>query len=386
MKALHFGAGNIGRGLIGNLLNKTGFDVCFVDADLQLVESINQRGEYRFEILDENRTLETISPARALHSRSQEDVLNAIVEADVITTSVGVNNLSKIAPVLSEGLLKRIHLDKPKIDIIANENSINASSQLKSEIESILTKSEMDSIRSSAGFPNSAIDRLSLSEDRNGEQISLVEPYYEWMINRSEMKNEDLPRIQDATYVEDLKPYIERKLYMVNMGHAATAYFAFVEGYPTIQRALRNAEMEEFLRSTLHESARYFTHAYSFETQEMSEFIEKTIDRFKNEHISDDIFRVGRAPIRKLGSEERLIKPIRTLFELGLPIDNLTAAAAAGFLFHNPEDEEAVMLQNYIEEHGIEQAIEHFTRIKEPAIVTKINDHYFTFKMVTSQN
>ncbi|MGI8313859.1 mannitol-1-phosphate 5-dehydrogenase [Halobacillus mangrovi] len=376
MKALHFGAGNIGKGLIGYLLNKSGFDLCFVDVNEESVNQMNSSNEYALELLDEKQTVEVISPVRALHSSAQDKVIDAVVEADLITTSVGADNLSKVAPVISRGLLKRIQLDKGHVDVIANENMINASSKLKDEISRNVSKNEMDAIQSTVGFPNSAIDRLSLSEKRSEGEVTLVEPYYEWMIEKQGMLHADLPSIKNATYVDSLKPYIERKLYMVNMGHAATAYTAFLEGYPTIQSALKNREIERFLRETLNESARYFTEMYDFEPEEMNVFIDETIERFKNANISDDILRVGRSPIRKLGFDERLIKPTRVLFELDLPVEKLTAAVATAFFFHNPHDEESVTIQSYIREQGIEQAIGHFTGIEDTTLKRKINDHY----------
>ncbi|MBX0356818.1 mannitol-1-phosphate 5-dehydrogenase [Halobacillus sp. Nhm2S1] len=384
MKALHFGAGNIGRGLIGYLLNKTGYEVCFVDADHQLVENINQNKQYVIELLDENHTQETVSPVKALHTSAQNEIIEAILEADFITTSVGAQNLSRIAPILSRGLLLRTQQSKPLIDVIANENTINASSQLKEEVKKIVSEQQMDDLISSVGFPNSAIDRLSLSEKRKEGEIALVEPYYEWIINRTEMVNKELPPVKNAVYVDTLKPHIERKLYMVNMGHAATAYMGYLRGYPTIQRALKDAKLEEFLRATLHESARYFTHIHDMDEDGLKAFIEKTIDRFKNENISDDLLRVGRAPIRKLGSEERLVKPTRVLYDLGLPIENLTTAIAAALLFDNPEDEEAVQLQDYIKNQGVEAAIAHFTGWKDDSIVSKIKSHYVQLKQEQS--
>ncbi|SFJ71684.1 mannitol-1-phosphate 5-dehydrogenase [Thermoflavimicrobium dichotomicum] len=381
MQALHFGAGNIGKGFIGYLLNKTGYEVCFVDINQQMVDSYNNNNSYKVEILDDSHTVETIAPVSALNSATQEEeVINAIVNADLITTSVGVNNLSQIASIISKGLLKRAKINKKKIDIIANENAINASSTLKQEIERHVSSSEMNEICSFVGFPNSVIDRLALSKKSEEGEIALVEPYYEWIINKLEMVNLDLPFIKNAIYVEDLKPYIERKLYIVNMGHATTAYIGFLAGECTIQSSLEKPEIENFVRGTLKEVSQYFIQKFNTKSEDMSDFIEKTLKRFKNKNINDDVLRVGRSPIRKLGYDERLIKPTRELFDLGLSIEHVTVAVAAAFLFDNPHDEESVILQKYINEKGIEQAILHVTQVDNKKITDKIITNYYRLK------
>ncbi|OIU69811.1 mannitol-1-phosphate 5-dehydrogenase [Rossellomorea aquimaris] len=381
MRALHFGAGNIGKGFIGYFLNKTGYEVCFVDVDQKAVDQFNQNNRYLVEILDDARTVESISPVSALNSLTQaEEVIEQIENADIITTSVGVNNLSRIAPVLSQGLLRRIKKNKNKLDIIANENAINASSTLKSEIEKLVAPGEMDEILTLAGFPNASIDRLALSREDEQDQIAIVEPVYEWVINQKELANHELPSIEGATYVEELKPYIERKLFVVNMGHAATAYIGYLYNESTIQSALQRPEIEQFVRGVMNETAQYFLKKHNVSQEEMKNYIKKTIIRFKNQNISDNIFRVGRSPIRKLGYDERLVKPMRELSELDLPSDYLAVAISAGFIYDDPQDGESAALQDFIREHGVEQAIRHYTGITDDRILTSLKENYFKLK------
>ncbi|PYZ93883.1 mannitol-1-phosphate 5-dehydrogenase [Salipaludibacillus keqinensis] len=377
MHALHFGAGNIGKGFIGYLLNKTGYELCFVDVNQEAIDKFNSNNRYLVETLDDAHTVEVVSPVSALNvSTQEEDVIRKIESANLITTSIGVSNLSRIAGVISKGLLERIKWNEHKLDIIANENAINASSTLKAEIEKQVSPEDMEKILTFVSFPNSSIDRLALSKETEKDEIALVEPFYEWLINQKEMINEELPSITGATYVEELKPFIERKLYMVNMGHATTAYIAYLFNKPTIQSALDNHEIEQFVRETMKESAQYFIQKFNVKQEEMDNYIEKIIIRFKNKNISDNIYRVGRSPLRKLGHNERLVKPTTELFELNLPIKHLTAAVAAGFLFDNPDDDESVALQNLIQEHGLEEAIKHVTKITDIRLLNSIKDHF----------
>ena len=147
MKAVHFGAGNIGRGFIGSLLSESGFEVCFVDINSEMVNRLNNDKFYIMRILEGTENFKKISPVKALNSLTQEDeIICEIAEADIITTSTGVNNLPRIAPILAKGLLKRFDGKTDKIDVIANENAINASSTLKQEVLKLVSEEEADII------------------------------------------------------------------------------------------------------------------------------------------------------------------------------------------------------------------------------------------------
>ncbi|WP_166805895.1 mannitol-1-phosphate 5-dehydrogenase [Jeotgalibacillus sp. R-1-5s-1] len=381
MRALHFGAGNIGKGFIGYLLSKNGYDVCFVDVNQRMIDDINQHNRYEVEILSEELHMETISSVTALNSITQQnEVIGSIVHADIITTSVGVQNLSKVAVILAEGLKKRVKSNPREINIMANENAIHASSTLKTEVYKNLTQGEAEAIDEMTSFPNTAVDRLALSRPGDNGEIPMVEPFYEWVIDQSERIEDHLPLLQGVTYTNDLLPYIERKLCIVNMGHAATAYLGHLAGYQTIRETLEDAEIAFIVKGSMQEAARYIEMKFDANLEELNDFIDKILSRFKNPRVNDDVKRVGRSPIRKLGNNERMLKPALTLFNAGVPVNYLSEAIAAGFLFDNPEDEESEKLQEFISAKGINKAVEEISGIKNTELIEEISNKYNALK------
>ena len=118
MKAVHFGAGNIGRGFIGELLYESGFSTTFVDVVKATVDYINETNSYEMYIIDNNEK-KVIKNVKAFSPITNEaDIVEAICEADLITTSVCVDNLDKIAPTLAKGLKERLNRGIGKVDVM----------------------------------------------------------------------------------------------------------------------------------------------------------------------------------------------------------------------------------------------------------------------------
>jgi mannitol-1-phosphate 5-dehydrogenase len=192
----------------------------------------------------------------------------------------------------------------------------------------------------------------------------LVEPFFEWIVETSQVKG-DRPDVSGITYVEDLGPYIERKLLTVNTGHSAIAYLGYVRGKPTIHAALEDDEVRERVSKTLEETGLLLIKEYGFDPDEHREYCHKVLDRFSNPHISDDIFRVARSPIRKLGREERFVSPALRLLELGHRPVHLATVIGAVLRYDYPEDEEAVELQETISAEGERSTLARYAGIEE---------------------
>jgi mannitol-1-phosphate 5-dehydrogenase len=192
----------------------------------------------------------------------------------------------------------------------------------------------------------------------------LVEPFYEWVVDASQIKGRR-PEISGITYVEDPLPYIERKLLTVNTGHSAIAYLGYVRGKPTIHAALEDDEVRETASKTLEETSLLLIKEYGFEPEELREYRRKVLARFSNPHISDDVTRVARAPIRKLGRNERFVSPALRLLDMGHVPVHLATVIRAVLRYDHLEDEEAQELQAAIRAGGERSALARYAGIGE---------------------
>jgi mannitol-1-phosphate 5-dehydrogenase len=160
-------------------------------------------------------------------------------------------------------------------------------------------------------------------------------------------------------------PYIERKLLTVNTGHSAIAYLGYVRGKPTIHAALEDDEVRETASKTLEETSLLLIKEYGFEPEELREYRRKVLARFSNPHISDDVTRVARAPIRKLGRNERFVSPALRLLDMGHVPVHLATVIGAVLRYDHLEDEEARELQEAIRAGGERSALARYAGIGE---------------------
>ncbi|MBQ3336408.1 MAG: mannitol-1-phosphate 5-dehydrogenase [Selenomonadaceae bacterium] len=359
-KAVHFGAGNIGRGFIGLLLSQAGYHVSFVDVAAPLVNDINALGKYNVQIFGEaEKTL--VENVSAINSNENLDaLLDAIVEADIVTTAIGPNILKFIAPNIAKGLTKRVAVNKTPLNIIACENMVGGSTVLKNFVYENLADDVKPEVQKLIGFPDAAVDRIVPLQKNDEKLLVKVEPYAEWDVDSKGVVGE-LPPIKGMTLVDNLGAYIERKLFTVNTGHASIAYLAYQKGYADMSKAMQDEEIVSAARAVWAETSALLIDKYGFDPAVHQKYVATTETRFKNPNLSDEVTRVARGPKRKLSAADRLVSPATQLLERGKTPDALAKVIAAALKFDYAEDKEAVEVQDFIKANGIDAAITHFT-------------------------
>ncbi len=345
MKAVHFGAGNIGRGFVGLLLHNAGYQVVFADVNAELIDALATTPSYRVHEVGPEAREWTVDNYRALNSRTAEaEVIREIASADLVTTAVGPNILKFIAPVIAEGLRARRAHAAP-LQVMACENAIGATDLLRTEIEMLLA--DDTHVLRHAVFANTAVDRIVPGQDPNAGLDVTVEDFFEWVIEKAPF-GANVPDIPDATFVDDLAPYIERKLFTVNTGHATLAYHGFVHGAHTLVEALAIPDVAAEVEAVLAETKELLVAKHGFPPEQQEKYLRKNLERFANPGLSDTVERVGRAPLRKLSRHERFVGPAAELVERGRSADALVRAIGAALRFDVPADPESVRLQEML--------------------------------------
>lgn len=373
MKAVHFGAGNIGRGFIGEILHKNNVEVVFVDINEEVIDALNARNAYEISLAAPESETIYVENVRGVNNQHNPDlVAEEIVDADIITTAIGPNVLRFIAPLIAEGLKLRLQrgVNIP-LDIIACENMIGGSEALREYVQQDLTADEIASLSEFVGFPNAAVDRIIPVQSHEDPLFVSVEPFSEWVVDASQMKNKDL-KLEGVEYEDSLEPFIERKLFSVNTGHATVAYTGKLLGYETIKDAIQDEKVLSQLKNVLNETGQLLIDKWDFDEMEHKKYQETIIERFQNPYISDDVVRVGRTPIRKLGYKERFILPIRELAARNLPHENLIDTVGMIFHYNDPEDEESVKLQEMLAEKPVQEVIREVTGLQDDKLVAEI--------------
>lgn len=168
----------------------------------------------------------------------------------------------------------------------------------------------------------------------------------------------------------NLTAYVERKLYTLNTGHAITAYLGSLHNLPTIVAAIQHPAIQHVVRGAMHESGAALLCKYPglFTEADHAAYIDTIQTRFMNPNISDDVARVGREPLRKLGRSDRLLGPAYMAREYGLPIDHLARGIAAAMLYDNAEDPQAVEVRAKVESLGKERAVAEMTGFEEGSV------------------
>jgi len=369
--AVQFGAGNIGRGFMGQLFWEIGHKIVFVEADKDLVNAINKKGRYPLKLLDAYTKKEIdleIDNLEAIHSKDIGNITDIITKADVICTAVGEKVLKDIAPVISSGLIKRSEISGKPIDIYLCENNLHAAEILKKEVIASTPIVSRDEVEAKTGFVGMVVSRMvPAASDRFGITDSLfavADSYHKLHYDGKARKADPLP-IEGMKPVDDFEAVFDRKLYTLNLTHAALGYLGFLKGYEYVHQPFEDKELDPIIEGAMEETSAALLDKYkgSLGAKEQKEIIKDTKIRFGNPLLMDSITRVARDPLRKLGNKDRLVGSANLCLEQDIYPENIAKICGAALNYDFSKDKSAIKMQGLISSDGIEKAMNEITGV-----------------------
>ncbi len=338
-KIVLFGAGKIGRSFIGQLFSKGGYEVVFIDINHELITALNKNKSYTVVIKSDQGDISwLIDNVRGINLEDKEAIIHEIKSCSLLASSVGLQNLSAVFPVIGEGLKKKYVNDKAKpTDIIIAENIRNGADYFSKELAMFLS---LELIEKNIGFVETSIGKMVpiMSKADMQEDITQVfaEPYNTLILDKKGFKN-PIPEIPGLSPKENIKAWVDRKSLIHNLGHAATAYFGYLK-HPEktyLYEILANPEVESFSIKTMLESGKILQKKYpgEFTNQHIQDHIENLLSRFQNRNLGDTIFRVGLDLNRKLDKHYRLASAIHLALQFKMPYSQILYALICGMYF-----------------------------------------------------
>ena len=361
-QAVIFGAGNIGRGFMGQLFSESGYEVTFVDVDRSLLDTLNARGRYTIRLVTNEQTEEvTVGPVRALHSGDLDAVAEAVSRGEIGATAVGAGILKHIAPAVAAGLAHRaqLHVNAP-FNLILCENLHGAAAIFRDMVLAALPPEHHAYLAAHIGFVDTVIARMvpPLTPELRAQDPSLilVEPYKELPVDRDGFVGAPPPIVGMIPYAP-FSFFTDRKLYIHNAGHAVLGYLGYLAGYEYGYQSLADDEIYFQARGAMEESALALTRKYRPPSGALMANIEDLLHRFGNRALGDTILRLGRDPVRKLAHSDRLVGAALNALEQGVTPVHLVTGIAAGLRFAHPDDPVAQQVQVQLKEEGIERVL-----------------------------
>ena len=333
---VHFGAGNIGRSLVGTLFSRAGYEILFVDAAPDIVVALRQRHGYRVVVKDDlppgaPAVLE-VRGADAIDARDAAAVAEAVARADLIGTSVGANVLPAVLRSMAPGLARRTR----SVSILFCENLHGVVELARNTLAASLPAGF--DLAGRVGLVATSIGKMvpiMPAEVRARDPLEVWGEAYNRIIADRQAFVGPVPEIEGLDLKANFRAYVDRKLYIHNLGHAVCACFGYLHGCTRIAEAMALAEVAGAARAAMEASARALTIRYpgEFTDANQAEHVADLLRRFRNQALGDTVFRVGRDLPRKLAGDDRFVGALRLVRETGGDTGPICRGIAAALHF-----------------------------------------------------
>ena len=363
-KFVMYGAGNIGRGFIGQTFSDAGYQVGFIDINQEVIGRLNADKSYPVHVVTTDANIEKpVNNVYGIDGTDIELVSDEIASCDMMATAIGVNVLKFIAKPIALGIKKRFERSGKPLDIIICENLIGADEFLKGLIKAQIPELEKE-VEEKVGFIEASIGRMvpvMTEEKKQGNPLRVyVEPYNILPVDKASFKGE-IPDVKNLYPFTPFNLFIQRKLFMHNMSHALSAYLGFLRNYEYIYQTVADYDIKYVAYKALMASALAVSKENGVDIKVLIDHADNLLYRFRNTALGDTVARVGKDTKRKLSSNDRLIGALKLCEKHDVDGSYLCIGIAAGLIFNPDGDESSQELSAFATENGVKATLEKYS-------------------------
>ena len=372
------GAGKIGRGYMADIFNRAGYQLTFLEYSDGLVKALNDQGYYTVFMVHKVETdgpqMEKfrISGYKAYCTETERaDCLGALAHTNYATIHVYPGACEAIGHMLGDAIKQRVaEKNEETLDIFLCVNFQGPAKIFKDYAkERLTTEEERRYLEEKVGFVETMIYRLGgtptpemLAED---PLCVYAGDTTDWPVDKDAFKG-DPPEGVTMNMMDNFQARLVHKIWAGNMTHCIASYIGKKKGY----HYYYEAQVDPYIHKCGVLAKREANFGICTEYHTTVEVIDphsSTPERFDPSKINskdvDTLNRIGADPKRKLRRSDRFVGPALLSIKYGKVPFFLARGAAMGFYFQNPEDASAVEIQAYINENGIEKAIQTYCEL-----------------------
>lgn len=267
------------------------------------------------------------------------DVADAVVRDDLAAAQADPRALVKSAPArIAVGLAARRAAGAGPLTVLSCDNlpaNGAVAQRVVTDFAAALDPELAAWIGDNVDFATSMVDRITpATTDELRAKVEQLcgwtdespvptEPFCEWVVQGRFPAGRPQWETAGATMVDDVEPYEQRKLWLLNGSHSLMAYAGPIRGHETVEQAIKDPKVREWVEQFWAEASRYLT----LPAEENAAYRQALVERFENPNIRHNL-----AQIAHDGSTKLVVRTIPTILNEraagNLPRGCATAIAA----------------------------------------------------------
>lgn len=359
IRAVHFGAGNIGRGLIAQIYQQNKFDIIFIDKNPKNISKFEKFQRYDINFFDTEKSI-TIKNFSLFSVEDEKKVIRWLRKATIVSTSIGVGNLDYLVD-LFEKAYKNYPLDQ-HVQVICFENGYRISTEFRKKVKKMIKNDSVD-------FLDVVVDRIVPAQNNFDWSIK-TESFYEIIADGTQHRPRTWLSLSGVKYSRNLNAYIHRKLILVNAAHTLIGLLGHKYNYELIENALKDQRILNIVKKYQYEciDALLAEHPEEFTKDDLKEYAQQTLLRFVNPNLKDSNERVIRNPITKMQTNERFMMALNLALKHNLQHDYLLLPFVLLVNLDVANDKQSEKLKFSISTNGVKKTLLKYTSLSDKII------------------